>query len=74
MKKITENTTLAELLAKPKAREIMAKYNLPCLSCPFAQFETENLKIGEVCKTYGIDLKKLLKDLNGIYPRTTFRK
>ncbi len=73
--KITEKTTLAEILKYPEAdpirkkfsngaRKILAKHNLPCLSCPMAKFEIENLKIGDVCKMYGIDLEKLLKELN----------
>lgn len=62
--KITEKTTLAEILKYPEAEKILAKHNLPCLSCPMAKFEIENLKIGDVCKMYGIDLEKLLKELN----------
>jgi len=69
MPKITKDTTLAELLDKPEAEKILAKYNLPCLGCPFAKFEMENLKIGEVCKMYNIDLKNLLKELNKIYSK-----
>ncbi len=64
--KITKETILAELLANPKAREIMAKYDLPCLSCPFAQMEMNKLKIGDICKMYNIDNKALLRDLNKI--------
>lgn len=62
--KITKDTTLAEILKKPGAEEILAKYNLPCLSCPMAKFEIANLKLGDACKTYGIDLESLLKELN----------
>lgn len=69
MPKIIKDTTLAELLDKPEAEKILAKYNLPCLGCPFAKFEMENLKIGEVCKMYNIDLKNLLKELNKIYSK-----
>jgi len=67
--KITENTTLAEILAKPQLGKILTKYNLPCLGCPLAKYEMENLKIGEVCKMYGIDLSKLLKELNALYKK-----
>jgi hybrid cluster-associated redox disulfide protein len=63
-RKITEDTTLAELLKNPDAGDILAKYNFPCLSCPMAKFEIKKLKLGEVCKTYGIDLESLLKELN----------
>jgi hybrid cluster-associated redox disulfide protein len=66
--KITENTTLAEVLEKPEFVKILVKYNLPCLSCPFAKMEMENLKIGQICQMYDIDVGKLLKDLNGVYP------
>ena len=68
-KKITENTSLAEILEKPELVKILAKYNLPCLSCPMAKFEMTNLKIGEVCKMYGIDAEKLLWELNGVYKK-----
>lgn len=62
--KFTENTTLAEVLKHPKADDILSKYNLPCLHCPMAKFEMETLKIGEIAKMYGIDIKNLLKELN----------
>jgi len=61
---ITKDTTLAEILKRSELEKILMKYNLPCLGCPFAKFEMENLKIGEVCKMYGIDIESLLKELN----------
>ena len=64
MAKITENTTLAKILALPEAQEILAKYNLPCLTCPFAKVEMEKLEIGQICKMYNLDLENLLKELN----------
>ncbi len=64
MPKITKDTTLSELLNNPKAQKILAKYDLPCLSCPFAKLEIENLKLGDVCKMYRINLDSLLKELN----------
>lgn len=67
--KITKDTTLAEILKFPEMGKILAKYNLPCLSCPMAKFEVENLKIGEVGKMYNIDVENLLKDLNRIYKK-----
>ncbi|RLF44345.1 MAG: disulfide oxidoreductase, partial [Thermoplasmata archaeon] len=62
--KIARDTKLSEILKDQKSQEILAKYNLPCLSCPMARFEIENLKLGEVCKMYGINLEKLLRELN----------
>ena len=64
MKKITSNTTLAEILELEGAEKILVKYNLPCLTCPFAKMEMDQLKIGQICEMYGIDLKALLKELN----------
>ena len=64
MSKITKETILAEIMKIPGAHEILAKYNLPCLSCPFAKVEMEKLKIGQVCQMYGLDIDNLIKELN----------
>lgn len=61
---ITKDTTLAEVFEKEGSEEILAKYNLPCLTCPFAKFEMDKLKIGKICENYDIDIKNLLKELN----------
>jgi len=61
---IKADTTLAEILKFPQAEKILAKFNLPCLSCPFAKMEVEELKIGQVCQMYGIEAEKLLEELN----------
>ena len=62
--KIKENTRLAEILKLPKASKILVKYKLPCLHCPMAAYEIGMLKIGEVAKMYGIDIKSMLDELN----------
>ncbi|MEA1963510.1 MAG: molybdenum cofactor biosynthesis protein MoaE [Candidatus Aerophobetes bacterium] len=62
--KIVENTRLVEILKSPEGSKILAKHNLPCLHCPMATYEIGTLKIGEVAKMYGINIKNLLKDLN----------
>ena len=67
--KITKDTTLAEILKYPEAEKILAKYNLPCLNCPFAQLEKEKLKIGEVCGMYNLNIERLLKELEEIYEK-----
>ena len=64
MKKIKSETTLKEILEKKGAAEIFMENNVPCLSCPMASFEIDKLKIGEVCKMYGLSLEKILKELN----------
>lgn len=62
--KITAKTTLKSILEKKGAEKILEKYGVPCLSCPMASFEIDKLKIGDICKAYGLDLEKILKDLN----------
>jgi len=64
--KITKDTTLAEILKNPELVKILVKYNLPCLGCPLAKMEMENLKIGEICKMYNISVERLLRELNEI--------
>ncbi|MFH1904257.1 MAG: hypothetical protein ABIK53_01870 [bacterium] len=63
---VNENTTLSDILKIDGAEKMLSKYQLPCLHCPMAKMEMEKLKIGEVCKMYGIDTKSLLEDLNRI--------
>lgn len=63
-KDINNKTLLSDILNLPGGEEILAKYNVPCLTCPMAQYEMKELTIGDICKMYGIDLKKLLADLN----------
>jgi hypothetical protein len=62
---ITQKTTLAKIIKKKGADEILAENGVPCLSCPMAKFEIDKLEIGKVCKMYGLNLKKILKELNG---------
>ena len=63
---VNENTTLANILKIDGAETMLAKYQLPCLHCPMAKAEMDDLKIGAVCKMYGIDAKSLLEDINSI--------
>lgn len=61
---ITGETTLAEILKIEGSEKILAKHNVPCLTCPGVASEMKILKIGEVCEAYNIDLGKLLKELD----------
>jgi len=65
-KKISRNTTLAEILEDPRLTKILMKYGLPCLHCPMASYEINILTIGKVAEAYGIKLKPLLKELNKV--------
>ncbi len=64
MKKITIKTTLKKILESPKSEEVLIKYGVPCVSCPMAAFELEELEIGKVAKMYKLDLKSILEELN----------
>ncbi|MDD3735375.1 MAG: disulfide oxidoreductase [Candidatus Pacebacteria bacterium] len=68
--KITKNTTISEILKIPGAETVLIKYNLPCLSCPMAKFEIENLEIGDVANIYNLNLKEILKELNKLITPT----
>lgn len=61
--KITKEDSLGEILKKyPKTLLVFMDYGLNCAGCPLAQTET----IEEAAETHGLDLAKLLKDLNKI--------
>lgn len=64
--KIDSKTKLVEILKKKEAVEILEKHNLPCLSCPWAKMEIENLEIGKVLEIYGLNAKKVIKELNEV--------
>lgn len=60
----TDKSTLEEILEFSGAEAVLLKYDVPCLGCPMARLEMQNLNIGQICAMYGIDLEKLLADLN----------
>ena len=62
--KIDQETTLKIILEYPGSDKVLGKYNVPCLTCPFAQMEMNELKIGDICKNYSIDSEKLISELN----------
>ena len=61
--KFNQKSTLKNILKKNGA-EILAKHGVPCLSCPMASLEIDKLEIGKVCKMYGLNSQKILKELN----------
>ena len=64
--KLTKNTTLAEVLKINGAEKILSKFQVPCLGCAMAQMEMDTLNLGDICNMYGINLKKMLEELNKI--------
>ncbi len=63
---ITRETKLESLLQIEGAEEIMAEYEVPCLSCPYAKYEMAELDLGTICDRYSIDCDSLIKALNNI--------
>ena len=64
MAKITSKTTLEKILEIKGAEEVLAKYNVPCLSCPMAGLELNQIEIGDVGKLYKLETKKIINELN----------
>ena len=62
--KITKSTTLEKILELKNGEEILHKNFVPCVSCPMAPMELSDLKIGDVCRVYRLNLSKILKELN----------
>ena len=62
--KVTGKTTLGEVMDLKGSEAVLSKHNVPCLSCPMAKMEMGTLTLDQICSQYGIDLDKLLKELN----------
>ena len=59
--KIEKTTKIGELLEMaPEKAEILLNAGMHCLGCPASQAET----LEEACQVHGIDVEKLLKELN----------
>ena len=59
--KITKKSNIMEVVQKhPETMDVFSEYGLHCIGCMAAQFET--LEVG--AKAHGIDVDKLVKDLN----------
>ena len=71
---ITKQTLLEDLFNNPKAMGVLEKYNFPCLGCPMAAFEMGVLKLGDVAKAYGIDIEKLVQDINLVMRKKETKK
>lgn len=59
--KITKNMKIEEVLRKyPETAEVFVKHGFHCLGCIAASFES----IEQGAVAHGIDVEKLIKDLN----------
>ncbi|MCT4564712.1 MAG: DUF1858 domain-containing protein [Maledivibacter sp.] len=58
---VTKDTLISEILKiNPNSAQILMRYGMGCLGCPSAQMES----LGEAAMVHGIDLEKLLEELN----------
>ncbi|PIS07960.1 hypothetical protein COT78_00555 [Candidatus Berkelbacteria bacterium CG10_big_fil_rev_8_21_14_0_10_43_13] len=62
--KYTAKTLLKDIYKKKDGEKILGDNGVPCVSCPMAAMELDKLEIGQICDIYGLDLEKVLKDLN----------
>ena len=62
--KVTKDTTLAKVLEINGAEKILSEFQMPCLGCAMAQMEMNTLKLGDICSMYGLNIEKLLEELN----------
>lgn len=70
-KTITAGMPIGEIISKyPKTIEIFLKHGLHCIGCHLSNLES--LEIG--AKAHGIDLKKILKELNAKVKENEKRK
>lgn len=61
MEKITKDTGIIDAVqAHPEIMEVFAKYQLGCVGCMAAHFET----IGQGAGAHGVDVDALIADLN----------
>ncbi|AGB41151.1 hydrid cluster protein-associated redox disulfide domain protein [Halobacteroides halobius DSM 5150] len=59
--KVTKETSILKLLAKnPKAKEILAKYNLGCAECLGAMVDD----LESAAKANDVEVEKLIEELN----------
>lgn len=63
--KYSDKSTLGKVLNHKKGPELLAKYHVPCISCHMAASELDSLTLRDLGRAYGIDIKNLIKDLNG---------
>jgi hybrid cluster-associated redox disulfide protein len=61
VEKINKDMTIHEIVQKyPDTAKVFMKYGMSCFGCPFALQET----LEQGCSAHGIDVNKILKELN----------
>ncbi|MFA5745905.1 MAG: hypothetical protein WCX82_01810 [archaeon] len=62
--KVDEHTKLEKIMKLKGMEKVLVKHKVPCVSCPMAKIEIDNLEIGDVCEMYGLKKKELLLEIN----------
>ncbi len=66
MPKITKDMSFIKAIqAHPKAAEVLSKYEMGCIGCMGAAGET----IEQGAIAHGVDVDKLLKELNALFKK-----
>ena len=60
---INKDTSLGEVLQNRKAAEILSKHRLPCMGCPMANIEMDEITLAQICEAYGLDYEEIKEDL-----------
>ena len=61
--KITEKMNIREVIEKyPETVPVFSKYNMGCIGCIAASFET----LSDIAAVHGIDVKAFVKELNKV--------
>ena len=61
--KINENMNIRDVIDKyPETVSVFAKYNMGCIGCIAASFET----LKDIAHVHGTDIKAFVKDLNEV--------
>jgi hypothetical protein len=61
---INKETVLGDIVKLKGSDKVLHDNRVPCITCPMAKMEMDTLKVGQICNMYGLDEKKLLKELN----------
>jgi len=62
--KVDRHTKLGKLMKMRGIEKILAKYNVPCISCPIAKQEMDFLELGYLCDIYGLKEKEMILEIN----------
>lgn len=63
---VDKDTKLGEILEKQEAAKVLAQNKVPCLGCPMANIEMDQITLAQICEAYGLDYEKIKEDLKEV--------